>query len=174
MVGERPDVGALRLRRAHRRPNDPERGQTTRESGREPDESSKSGCSTDTAIAAIGSKSRILNSLLDNREYGSSVKDETSASFSRIQAQSERKHRALNDSVLRLAAESGAVLPSLTLENSLVPGLQTDATFREPGRPTVALEFHHKAASESTNNKLAIYVLEKLKEYAINYGLASR
>lgn len=64
MVGERPDVGALRLRRAHRRPNDPERGQTTRESGREPDESSKSGCSTDTAIAAIGSKSRILNSLL--------------------------------------------------------------------------------------------------------------
>ena len=67
MVGERPDVGALRLRRAHRRPNDPERGQTTRESGREPGESSKSGCSTDPAIAAIGSKSRILNSLLDDR-----------------------------------------------------------------------------------------------------------
>lgn len=64
MVGERPDVGALRLRRAHRRPNDPERGQTTRESGRELGESSKSGCSTDPAIAAIGSKSRILNSLL--------------------------------------------------------------------------------------------------------------
>ncbi|MHB0920058.1 MAG: hypothetical protein ACYC22_03775 [Thiomonas delicata] len=111
---------------------------------------------------------------LDNREYGSSVKDETSASFSRIQAQSDRKHRALNDAVLKLATESGAALPSLTLENPLVPGLQTDATFREPGRPTVALEFHHKAASESTNNKLAIYVLEKLKEYAINYGLASR
>jgi energy-coupling factor transporter ATP-binding protein EcfA2 len=111
---------------------------------------------------------------LDNREYGSSVKDETSASFSRIQAQSERKHRALNDAVLQLAAVSGATLPELALEKSLVPGLQTDATFRAHGRPTVALEFHHKAASESTNNKLAIYVLEKLKEYTINYGLASR
>lgn len=69
MVGERPDVGALRLRRAHRRPNDPERGQTTRESGRELGESSKSGCSTDPAIAAIGSKSRILNSLLGGRYH---------------------------------------------------------------------------------------------------------
>ena len=111
---------------------------------------------------------------LDNREYGSSVKEETLQSFSKIQAQSDRKHRAINDAILKLAAESGAAMPSLVLERSLVPGLQTDATFKEAGKPTIALEFHHKATSESTNNKLAIYVLEKLKEYAINYGLASR
>lgn len=111
---------------------------------------------------------------LDNREYGSNVKDETFESFGRIQAASEKKHRAINEALLRLAGESGASLPSLALETSLVPGLQTDAVYKQSGRPTVALEFHHKAATESTNNKLAIYVLEKLKEYAVNFGLASR
>lgn len=111
---------------------------------------------------------------LDNREYGSNVKDETIESFGRIQAASELKHKALNSSLIRLAEEAGASLPSLQLEASLIPGLQTDAIYKPPGRPTVALEFHHKAATESTNNKLAIYILEKLKEYAVNFGLAAR
>lgn len=111
---------------------------------------------------------------LDNREYGSNVKEETFDSFRRIQAMSETKHRALNAALLRLAEEAGVSLPSLQLETSLVPGLQSDAIYKPPGRSTVALEFHHKAANESTNNKLAIYVLEKLKEYAVNFGLASR
>lgn len=111
---------------------------------------------------------------LDNREYGSNVKDETFASFGRIQQKSETKHRILNEALLQLAVESGVTLPGLKLETTLVSGLQTDAIYCHPGRATVALEFHHKAASESTNNKLAIYILEKLKEYAVNYGLASR
>lgn len=111
---------------------------------------------------------------LDNREYGSNVKDETFVSFGRIQVKSETRHRALNEALLLLAEESGAQLPARQLETTLIKGLQTDAVYRPAGRPAVALEFHHKATSESTNNKLAIYVLEKLKEYAINFGLASR
>ena len=55
----------------------------------------------------------------------------------------------------------------------LVQGLQSDACYAAEGK-TAALEFHHKANSESTSNKIAIYVLEKLKEYAINFGLAER
>lgn len=40
------------------------------------------------------------------------------------------------------------------------------------GSETFYLEFHHKADSETDNNAVAIYILEKLKEYAINYRIA--
>lgn len=111
---------------------------------------------------------------LDNREYGSNVKDETYKSFDRIQAESETRHRAINSAIISLADDSGATLPDLRYEHTLVDGLQTDVAFRAPNGSWVALEFHHKATSESTQNKIAIYVLEKLKEYAINFGLAER
>lgn len=38
----------------------------------------------------------------------------------------------------------------------------------------VYLEFHHKADSETTPNKVSIYILGKLMEYAINFGIAPR
>lgn len=111
---------------------------------------------------------------IDNREYGSSVKEDTYTSYERIQAHSETKHRAINSAILSLAQKAGAFLPALSFETPLIPGLQTDAAIQEDGKPIVAIEFHHKARSESTPNKVAIYILEKLKEYAINFGLASR
>jgi energy-coupling factor transporter ATP-binding protein EcfA2 len=110
---------------------------------------------------------------VDNREYGSSVGTETYDSYARIQAASETRHRAINESILQLVQDAGATLQSLAYEQNLVRGLQTDATYQGVAG-TIALEFHHKAAAESTNNKIAIYVLEKLKEYAVNYGLADR
>ena len=110
---------------------------------------------------------------VDNREYGSSVNTETYEAYAKLQAVSETKHRSLNEAILAQATDAGASLPSLQFEQELVKGLQTDASFQWPSGP-VALEFHHKAASESTQNKIAIYVLEKIKEYAINYGLAER
>lgn len=110
---------------------------------------------------------------VDNREYGSSVANETFESFARIQAQSEPRHKAINKALVDLVLDTGATLPDLGYEKELVKGLQADAAYRGLSG-IVALEFHHKAAGESTNNKIAIYVLEKLKEYAINYGLATR
>jgi len=110
---------------------------------------------------------------VDNREYGSNVKDETLSSFDRIQAQSETQHRAINAAILSMVQDCGASLDNLQYEAALISGLQTDATYRNP-TGTVALEFHHKASTEATNNKVAIYVLEKLKEYAINFGLSER
>lgn len=109
----------------------------------------------------------------DNREYGSNVKGATYESFSKIQAESELRHRAINKAILDLALDSGASLPGLEYEASLTNGLQTDAIFAT-GPSRVALEFHHKAKNETTNNKVAIYILEKLKEYAVNFGLADR
>ena len=64
-------------------------------------------------------------------------------------------------------------LNGLSLETVLAAGLVSDAAYEGPNGK-IALEFHYKTAAESTNNKIAIYVLEKIKEYAINFGLAQR
>ena len=58
-------------------------------------------------------------------------------------------------------------------EVTIAKGLQTDVVFTKDGQQ-MALEFHHEKADEATHNKVAIYILEKLKEYAINIGLAKR
>ena len=110
---------------------------------------------------------------VDNREYGSSVKEATYDSYGRIQSESATKHKAINKSIIDMAIKSGAELEGLTLETQIVPGLQADAVGSIGGDNT-AIEFHHKAAAEATQNKISIYVLDKLREYAINYGLAKR
>lgn len=109
----------------------------------------------------------------DNREYGSNVKEETFSSYDQIQKHSETKHRAINEAVLKMAENSGANLPGLAFETNIVSGLQTDVVYSGEGG-VVAIELHHKSTRESTQNKLAIYILEKLKEYTINFGLSSR
>ncbi|WP_157638671.1 hypothetical protein [Burkholderia ubonensis] len=115
----------------------------------------------------------IQGEAVDNREYGSSVGTETYEAFARIQGLSETDHRSINEAILQLAQDTGASLSDLKFEHSLISGLQSDATFESP-TGTIAVEFHHKSETESTHNKIAIYILEKLKEYAINFGLAER
>jgi len=109
----------------------------------------------------------------DNREYGSSVKDATYTSYDRIQERSETKHKLLNKAIIELVIDAGATMDNLDYETTLTKGLQTDVTYRDSGTPS-AIEFHHKATSEANQNKIAIYILEKLKEYAINFGIAVR
>jgi len=110
---------------------------------------------------------------VDNREYGSNVKDETKISYDKIQEKSETHHKTINEAIIKLILHNGYTLNNLQYESTLISGLQTDVSYSSE-RGTIALELHHKATSECTSNKLAIYVLEKLKEYAINYGLADR
>jgi hypothetical protein len=110
---------------------------------------------------------------LDNREYGSNVKEDTFTSYDRIQEKSETHHKEINKSIMDLVHKNGYALNNLQYEGTLVRGLQTDVTY-DSDRGKVALEFHHKASAECTSNKIAIYLLEKIKEYAINYGLAER
>ncbi|WP_156295690.1 hypothetical protein [Methylobacterium aquaticum] len=115
-----------------------------------------------------------MGSPIDNREYGTNVTNETIESFSRIQSLSETHHRAINRSIIGLSVSAGANLKNAKFEVPLVPGLQADVSYETDDGNIVAVEFHHKSARESSANKLAIYILEKLKEYAINFGLASR
>ncbi len=67
----------------------------------------------------------------------------------------------------------GALLSTGAERGDQAPRRASDATYAGPAG-TVAIEFHHKAAEDSNANKISIYVLEKLKEYSINYGLADR
>jgi energy-coupling factor transporter ATP-binding protein EcfA2 len=109
----------------------------------------------------------------DYRDYGSNVSDRTIESYGRIQAASELKHKDINEAVVAMLRDAELDLEKLKLEAVLTPGLQSDASYDGPDGK-IALEFHYKTGQESTNNKIAIYVLEKIKEYAINFGLAQR
>jgi hypothetical protein len=114
---------------------------------------------------------------VDNREYGSSVKKETLESYARIQKQSDTQHLAINRAIITQAikairAEGGSgELEKFEFEKQLRPGLQSDVVYSSL-TGIVAIEFHHKAANETVNSKVAVYILTKLKEYAINYGIA--
>lgn len=116
----------------------------------------------------------IAGGSLDNREYGTNVKEDTTASYDRIQAASASSHRNINKAILDLVQDCDIPLDGLQYETALVNGLQTDAAYDNATASKIAIEFHHKAASEATQNKISIYILEKLQEYAINYGLATR
>jgi hypothetical protein len=109
----------------------------------------------------------------DYRDYGSNVSNRTLESYARIQEVSELKHKEINEAVVAMLRDAELNLDGLKLEAVLTQGLQSDASYDGPNGKT-ALEFHYKTGAESTNNKIAIYVLEKIKEYAINFGLAQR
>ncbi len=114
---------------------------------------------------------------MDNREYGSSVKPETLTSYGRIQAVSETHHLAINKAIMKQTIKAieadgtPSTLKDISYERQLRPGLQTDVVYTK-GFDKIAVEFHHKSAAETEYGKVAIYILTKLKEYAINYGIA--
>ena len=74
---------------------------------------------------------------------------------------------------MRLVAEAGGGFSNVQLEQAagVAQGLVIDVTAERDGVEH-AIEFHHKADRETDSNPVAIYALTKLKEYAINYGLA--
>ena len=109
----------------------------------------------------------------DYREYGSNVSQRTLDSYARIQAASELKHKAINNAVMAMMKDAELLLNGVAMETMLTPGLQSDVSYDGPNGK-IALEFHYKTGTDATNNKIAIYVLEKIKEYAINFGLAQR
>ncbi len=96
----------------------------------------------------------------------------TLEAYRRIQAVSKEDHKDINRAILTLALDAGLALENIQYEQQLTAGgLQTDVT-AQFGGVQVAIEFHHKAATECKESKIAVYVLEKLKAYAIDYRLA--
>lgn len=114
----------------------------------------------------------IQGDTVDSRGGGSEAKDETVEAFHRLQAMSETHHQKLNRAVIQTIQNAGAQFDGAEFDKEIRPGLIADVVI---GPDTaLVLEFHHKHAAESLHNKISIYILEKLKEYAINYGLAKR
>ncbi|UYZ14105.1 hypothetical protein A6764_03815 [Brevibacillus sp. WF146] len=133
--------------------------------------------------ANIGNAKRVITSSelykysilseVDNREYGSSVKQETVDAYSFIQSLSKTRHKEINSAVMQLLIEANGGFSNVQYEVPQGKGLIVDAVcLRKEDGKKINLEFHHKSAKETKNNEIAIYILEKLKEYSINYGLA--
>lgn len=110
---------------------------------------------------------------VDSREYGLTAKDETRAAYAKIQEQSKLKHKEINASVMAMleAAEGGFKNIKFEQAAGLTKGLQVDV-IAERSDEVHYIELHHKADSETDNNSVAIYILGKLKEYAINYSIS--
>lgn len=108
----------------------------------------------------------------DTREYGKPAKDETIESYYKIQAVSKEKHKEINCAIMQLMEKASSGFTDVTYESSqgLTKGLLVDVVARLNYK-LCFIEFHHKSESETVDNKVSIYILEKLKEYAINYGI---
>ena len=118
-----------------------------------------------------------LDADVDSREYGSATQEATLAAYARIQSESEKQHKSINDSILKLIAEAEGGFGPYQLEATPpdAKGLIVDAiTSVSTAERPIYLEFHHKSGGESTPNKISIYMLDKLKEYSINFGVAPR
>lgn len=115
---------------------------------------------------------RFFKGQRDFRRWGGQKpSSKTREAYARIQAVSKKYHKIINEALIRLALDAGLELKNPRFEVHLTSGsLQTDVVVND----SVAIEFHHVSEAECTPNKIAIYVLEKLREYAVDFGLASR
>ncbi len=111
---------------------------------------------------------------VDSREYGLNVKEETRSAYDQLQVLSKNRHLEINKSIVSMVNAAGGGLDNAKFEVpcGIKNGLFADVQISQ-GDKRINFEFHHKATAETGNNKVAIYILGKLKEYAINYGLVS-
>ncbi len=101
--------------------------------------------------------------------------ERTLAAFDAIQALSSRNHLVINKSILRLAAEASGLfrLEEVEFERPLGGDAIVDAIVPTRDR-RVHLEFHHLSADECSPNKIATYIMKKLRIYSYQYNLIDR
>jgi len=92
-----------------------------------------------------------------------------------IQAQTNAKHRQINESIVTVLGALGVSTPNLTFEyrpfgEDKNRELRCDTWFDGADRPE-ALEFTHRADGDATTAVIASYVLSKVQDYARDYGL---
>lgn len=138
---------------------------------------------TSKITANMGNAKRVIESselykyslghAVDNREYGLAQNENTQAAYSCIQKYSKKQHKNINKSIMKLVKDAGGGYKKWKYEHQTRAGLISDIYIEKEDKP-LCLEFHHKAETECTYNKVSIYLLEKLKEYAVNYNLTPR
>jgi hypothetical protein len=109
----------------------------------------------------------------DRNIYGKSPKNETVSSYYKIQQKSKEKHKEINMATMRLIekAEGGFTNTKYESPEGLDKGLIVDVVTEINYSPCF-IEFHHKSEPETNENQITIYILEKLKQYAINYHIS--
>ena len=101
--------------------------------------------------------------------------ERTLAAYDAIQAFSSRSHLTINTAILSLAAEASGLfsIEQVEFEKPLGGDAIVDAIVPANGR-RVHLEFHHLSGSECSPNKIATYMMKKLRIYAYQYNLIDR
>ena len=101
--------------------------------------------------------------------------DRTLEAFDAVQALSSRQHLAINRAILSLAGEaSGLFRPDeVEFEIALGEDAIVDAIVPTSDR-RVHLEFHHLSAANCNPNKIATYIMKKMRVYATQYNLIDR
>lgn len=106
----------------------------------------------------------------DSTRKGQKTTDKVLACYENIQSLSEKRHKSINTAIMKLLKECSVQNYDIEYEVSK-NNLLTDVTLKNAEDIVQLLEFHHKKGTEYNQNKISLYILEKLKEYAINYGL---
>lgn len=117
--------------------------------------------------------SSLARALLGREDVGRSVSqpsDAIQSAYKELQAVSKTKHRALNESIMRVVAASVPYFPTQNFEYNPIVGkeLRVDVWLDKSERPET-LEFTHRA--DVTEAVVSSYVLTKLQDYARDYGL---
>lgn len=99
----------------------------------------------------------------------------TLAAYDAIQNLSSRQHLAINTAILNLAASASGIfdISEVEFEKSLGGDAIVDAVVPTTDR-RVHLEFHHLSGANCNPNKIATYMMKKLRVYATQYNLVSR
>lgn len=95
--------------------------------------------------------------------------------YREVQALTNPKHRQINESVVGVLGDLGVPTPNLKFEfrpfgADTSRELRCDVWFAGEERPE-ALEFTHRADGDATTAVMASYVLNKVQDYARDYGL---
>lgn len=97
------------------------------------------------------------------------------AAYASIQNTTNEKHRHINESIMGvLEHQLGIELPGLDFEHE--PFDASDRQLRadvwcEPNDRPLAIEFTHRRTGDATPAVIASYVLQKIEDYARDYGL---
>jgi hypothetical protein len=101
--------------------------------------------------------------------------ESTVAAYDAIQALSSRQHRAINEAILTFAGKAdGSFDPGEVQYEKLLGGDAIVDAIVPVSDKRLYFEFHHLSAANCKPNKMASYMMKKLRIYATQYNLIER
>jgi hypothetical protein len=101
--------------------------------------------------------------------------DATVAAYDVVQALSSKQHRAINEAILTFVGKSDGSFDPAEVQYELPLGADAIVDAVVPvGDRRLHLEFHHLSGPNCTPNKMASYMMKKLRVYATQYNLIER